>query len=265
MAKYIDNPLDGSAGLTGIVSVECMGAGHFGVWPNPPDVFPGSIEFTPAPAGGIALHCVVTEDAPLTYGGQRAEVAGNEANLFGASQWNMPLLYTWEMCIPSSWPRNGNPYTVMQIHDTPDAGSGGWPNVELVVKDNRIYAMIPANFYNYGTGTGAAINLMGADVKFDKWVKCALWCKWDKSADNGFIELVYDGKVLDGRYNTRTARADVSPPYSKFGVYDVLHLGGFGKLEAWYRNLALCDGKDGYLSALGYLPNPITSTVMLDR
>lgn len=264
MAIIMSNPLDGSQGMKDFVSVECLGSGRFGVWPGYPDPVPGSVYFSAAPDGTMALHCRVSKDDPLTYNGQRAEVAGDEFNVLGQTEWNKPLLYSWEMYIPSSWPRNGKPYTCMQIHDNPDAGSGGWPNVELMIMDGVIRAKIPANFYAFATGTGAAYDWLGAPVKFDRWVKCTLACKWDKTGDTGYMEITYDGKIIDGRYNTRTARADLKPPYSKFGVYDCLQQHDFDVLEAWYKNFQLRDGADGYVSVLGAQPAAINTFALSD-
>lgn len=262
MAALIANTLSGASGLSGFVTCEAIGLQQFGTLAAPPEIIDGRVWFDPAPDGAAALHSRCVQGDELNVGGTRAEITLGDTELLGAGLFNAPFFYTWDMFIPSSWPQTGNPYTVMQIHDWPDDGENpSWPNFELMIQNREIVAKVSADFYAIGL---SAFDLLRAPAVFDRWVKCCLFARWDKSGTTGFIELIYDGKTVDKRWNIRSSRDDVKGPYFRLGVYDCLHKLDFGQLDAWYRNVEWRNGADGYVAAMGDTPKSSCSFALSD-
>lgn len=253
MAILLSNQLDGSQGFYGFNTIEAIGIANYGSIAAPPQGIPGRVDFGQAPDGTMAYHSQAYLGDPLNVGGTRAEITLADDELIGAGLFNAPFWYYWEMYIPSSWPKTGNPYTVMQIHDAPDTGDPAvWPNFELMIRNDQIYAMTPLDF---ASKTDAGVTrYISATVQFDRWVRCALSAKWDKSGSTGWMEFYYDDVKVDGKWHFRSNRNTVKGPYWRLGVYDCLHYLDFGKLEAWYRNAKWADGVDGYTALSGVSP-----------
>lgn len=250
MTIMLSNTLDGSTGVLGFVTAEAIGVQNFGSLAVPPELIPGRLDFSSPPGGGIGLHSQCYVGDPLNVGGTRAEITLGEDALLGSGVFNTPFWYCWEMYIPSSWPQTGNPYTVMQIHDWPDNGDpAAWPNFELMIKNDSLIAKTAADLTQ--KSESGTIDFLPARVQFDKWVPCALFAKWDKTGNTGWMELYYNDVKVDGRWFIRSNRATTKGPYCRLGVYDCNHYLDFGKLEAWYRKVVWRDGADGYVSTFG--------------
>ncbi len=234
-----------SADLTGFAVSEGSGNQYAG---SPPQQIPGRVWIDSSPDGSMAMHAKVLQADPLTAGGQRAEVA------MAAESFATPVWYVWEMYVPSSWPRTGHPYTVMQIHDTPDAGDSVivWPNVEMMIKDDTLLVKIGNDFTN--KGVSASKDLLTVPMLFDRWVQCAVFADWRKADSAGFLEIYFNRQLVDRRYGIQSSYNDLVGPYMKLGVYDCLHYGDFGTLEAFYRNVVVRDGTDGAIAAMGSTP-----------
>lgn len=253
MAILLANPLDGSLGFYGFNTIEALGLANYGSIGSPPTAIPGRVDFGPAPDGSISYHSQCAVGDPLNVGGSRAEITLADTELLGAGLFNAPFWYYWEMYIPASWPQTGNPYTVMQVHDWPDDGDATvWPNFELMIRNDRIFAKVPRDFSSKTDGT--VLDYMSAHVAFNRWVRCALYAKWDKSGNTGWMEFFYDDIKLDGQWFIRSNRSTTNGPFFRLGVYDCLHYLDFGRLDAWYRNVKWADGADGYTSLSGVSP-----------
>lgn len=252
MSVLISNTLSGTSGFSGLVACESNGTANYGTLAVPPVGIDGRVWFDPAPDGSPALHCRTYQTDAIWAGGRRAEVVLGEDQLLGAGVFNAPFFYAWEMYIPSSWPKTGNAYACMQLHDWPDNGeAASWPNLELMIQGSELVAKVSSNFFAISS---EAYDWARVPAVFDRWVKCAVFAKWDKTATTGFMELIYDGKQVDKRWNVRSSRDDAKGPFMKLGVYDCLSNNDFGILEAWYRNLKFMDGADGYVAAIGSSP-----------
>ena len=233
-----------TADLSGFGTSEANGVQVSG---SPPPPVAGRVEIGMAPDGAPCLHARCYQGDTLTVGGLRSEIA------MVADAFNAPIWYVWEMWIPSSWPRTGHPYTVMQIHDTPDAGNSVvvWPNIEMMVQDSSLLIKVPNDASN--KGVSASRDLLTVPVKFNQWIKCAVLAHWRKDA-TGYFEIYYDNQLVDRRYGIQSAYSDTVGPYLKLGVYDCLHYDDFGILEAYYKNCVVRDGADGAIAAIGTTP-----------
>ena len=230
--------------LSGFIASEAIGAPSF---TTPPAQVPGRVEIGTAPDGAACLHTrCYPSDVPI-FGGVRSEIS------MTADSFSTPLWYAWDMWIPSSWPRTGHPYTVMQIHDSPDNGDPVvWPNVEMMVRDTQLLVKVPNDASN--KTVAASQDFLTTQVKFDRWVRCAVFADWHKADAGGYVEVYYDGQLVDRRYGIQSAYNHIVGPFLKLGVYDVLHYEDFGMLEAYYRNCVVRDGADGAIAALGATP-----------
>lgn len=250
MAILLSNPLDGSVGFAGFNTVEAIGIANYGSIAVPPAAIPGRVDFNNAPDGSIAYHARCYQTDPLTVGAARAEITLADTELLGAGLFNTPFWYYWEMYIPATWPQTGKPYTVMQMHDWPDNGDPVvWPNFELMIANDKIFAKVPKDFSNKSDGD--VLDYMSAPVQFGKWVRCALSARWDKTSNGGWMEFYYDDVKVDGQWFMRSNRSTVKGPYFRLGVYDCFHWENFGYMEAWYRNMKWSDGADGYVALSG--------------
>jgi hypothetical protein len=243
MAVIRSAPL--KADLSGFAVSEGSGSQYSG---TPPQQIPNSVWIDKAPDGSTAMHAKVLQSDPLTAGGQRAEVS------MVADAFNTPLWYAWEMYVPSSWPKTGKPYTVMQIHDTPDASDSVivWPNIEMMIKDSSLLVKVANDFTN--KGVSASRDLLAVPMQFDEWVQCAVFADWRKADSAGFLEIYFNRQLVDRRYGIQSSYSDVVGSYMKLGVYDCMHYGDFGTLDAYYRNVVVRDGSDGAIAAMGGTP-----------
>lgn len=231
--------------LSGFAVSEASGNQYSG---SPPPQIPGRVWIDKSPDGSTAMHAKVIQSDQLTAGGQRSEVS------MLTDAFNTPVWYTWEMYVPSSWPMTGKPYTVMQIHDTPDYGDSVvvWPNLEMMVSDTNLLVKVSNDFSNKGVSVSKS--LLTVPMHFDKWVQCAVFADWRKADSAGIIEIYFNRQLVDRRYGIQSAYNDVVGPYLKLGVYDCMHYGDFNTLEAYYRNVVVRDGSDGAIAAMGGTP-----------
>lgn len=261
--SLLENTLSGATGFAGFNTVEANGLANYGTLVAPPNGIPGRLWFDNAPDGSPALYSRCVQGDALNVGGTRAEITLADTELLGAGLFDTAFLYSWEIYVPSSWPQTGTPYTIMQMHDWPDDGeSPSWPNFELMIQNKRVIPKISADYYNIGPNS---IDMLSVPAVFDRWVRCCLFARWDKAGTNGFMEFIYDGKIVDRRANIRSNRPDAKGPYFRLGVYDCLHGLDFGMLEAWYRNAKWSYGTDGYVSALGKAPEQINCAALTDN
>lgn len=207
--------------------------------------YPGRIEIAQAPDGIAALHSVVLDTDPETATGQRAELRGPaEAN---AERW-----YKFDIMISRGWP--SGEYLVMQIHDTPDGGESPIkvPNFALLNSEGVGIAYVPVS-----APTEAAAVRVFAKFPMALGVWHTVVLHTNSATDTtGFMELIVNGETVGKEWLRACGYADAIGPYFKLGCYDYLHLGGFGMLEAWYRNVKVWSGGESYVSVLGNAPSP---------
>lgn len=257
-----------ASNIVGFDAAEANGIANFGTPDTPPSLVANRHVFTTAPDGSPCLRMSCSVGDGFVFGGNRTEIArSHQSNGTTGDSFNAPIWYVWDMYIPSSWPQTGNPYTCMQIHDTPDAGEVvvGWPCFELVITNGTMSALTSADFVNElsaASTNGRPLGGMSWPVLFDRWVTCALHANWVKTGPSGYMEFVYNGRVVAQEHNLQTDYSDVAGPYLKLGVYDVLHFFDFGTLTAYYKNLVIRDGADGPITALGSIPLPQKSGLL---
>jgi hypothetical protein len=186
----------------------------------------------------------ITDTDPLTATGQRAEIqAAPDPN---AERW-----YSWKMMIPLDWIDSAD-MTLMQIHDSPDNGDPARsPNFVLSTWGGLLKYTIPAAELPAENNNGSTFSA-GPLVKGHVY-ECCLHVNWQPNGF-GFRELFIDKVPIFRQYNIGTHYVDVVGPYFKLGVYNHGHVAGFGIRTAYYRDVVIRSGNDGYQSVLGGLP-----------
>lgn len=241
--KIVDYSLNGS--FSGVYQLQANGVNTSGN--DSPAGIPGRLDIV----DGVMRATVLSTDAQTSLG-HRSEIRA-ESNPVG-EYW-----YTWEMLIPDTW-ASDIAMSVMQIHDTPDGGDNPrFPNFLLTVDGDSFVALVPsATLPTEGVnGTRVAVNKL---VK-GRWYALCLHVSW-QTTTGGFIELLIDREPLYKRFSTPTHYADASGPYLKLGVYDYYHIGSFAEKTAYFRNVSIWSGNDGYQQVLGGLPRSKKSLLM---
>ena len=241
--KIVDYSLNGS--FSGVFQLQANGLNTSGN--DSPDGIPGRLDIV----DGVMRATVLSTDAQTSLG-HRSEIRAETHHV--GEYW-----YTWEMLIPDTWASDIAMY-VMQLHDTPDGGDNPrFPNFLLTVEGDSFVALVPsATLPTEGVnGTRVAVNKL---VK-GRWYALCLHVSW-QTTTSGFIELLIDREPLYKRFSTPTHYADASGPYLKLGVYDYYHIGSFAEKTAYFRNVSIWSGNDGYQQVLGGLPRSKKSLLM---
>ena len=243
MAILYSYPL--STSFAGVYQLQAMN--QFPAGDVQPNGIAGSLEII----NGVMVSTIRDTD-PETASGIRAEIqAPPEAN---AERW-----YYWEMMVPTSFD-DAQEFTLMQIHDTPDGGDPNRaPNFVLTVQLGQLRVVLPSAVLPAENNTGKTI--YGVDLIKGKWYKCCLHVDWQPNA-TGFRELFIDGVPVIRQMNTPTHYVDVVGPYFKLGVYNHRHVASFGVRTAYYKNVVIRSGNDGYNIAMGQLPTQPKTFVM---
>lgn len=205
-----------------------------------PEGIPGRIEI----GQGVAQVTLVQGD-PKTSLGNRSELIWLPYSSFG-EYW-----YTFEFMVPVTW-NYTKPIAIFSVHDIPDNGDlPRHPELGLRVADNLLRIEIPA-----ATLPTESLEFNRAafiPFKFGEWTKLALHSNW-QTTNSGFREVFINGIPYLRQFSIPTHYDDVSGPYAKFGVYDYTAQQDFGILTAYFRNIKMWSGNDGYQTVMGGIP-----------
>ncbi len=168
--------------------------------------------------------------------------------------------YTWDMLIPTSW-ESDIAMSVMQIHDSPDGGDNPrFPNFLLTVEDDSLVVLVPsATLPTEGVnGTRVAVE----SLQKGQWLNFCLHVSWQTST-TGFRELFINKTPVYKQFGIATHYTDINGPYLKLGVYDYYHVGSFLEKTAYFRNVRVWTGNDGYQQVMGGVPESKRLKIMV--
>jgi hypothetical protein len=237
MAKIIDYPLN--ADFSGVNTLQAQGSIATG------NSSPSGIGSALLIENGV-MKSTITQSDTLTATGIRAEITAL-ADSF-AERW-----YVWEFMLPENFNPSTDPISLMQIHDKPDGGDGAKavPFTLYYEQSGYFAAHVPAQTLpTEGTNFKPAGVL---DVQKGRWYKACLHVLWSTTT-TGFREFYMDGVPLFRHFNVPTMYSDATGPYFKLGCYDATHNARFGTATAYFRNVAIWSGNDGYQAVMGGLP-----------
>lgn len=206
-----------------------------------PNGIPGGITIE----NGVMVSSIDDGD-DLTATGIRSEI-------LTPSQTYAEWWYVWEFYIPSAFAPENDRITLMQIHDQPDEGDGSkWIPFALDFEPQGYLSMyVPAHTLPSEGGVGLVT--ARAVCPRDEWVRACLRVKWSIDT-TGFREFYLNEVPQFKHYGLATMYDDVIGPYFKCGCYDSTHNARFGSVTAYYRNVAVWSGNDGFQTVLGRLP-----------
>lgn len=216
---------------------------------------PGHIEIAQAPDGSYAYQATIYPDDEITRLAVRSEIShGREsvhANGGAAERW-----YRLEVYIPSS-SIGPDPLTIIQIHDTPDAGESPvkFMNFILRMRDGNFDVLVPLDAPSEATSQNRAPPGRNMPVPRDRWFNLALHANWSKGSD-GYLEFYLDNTLMAREWCRPCGYNDVVGPYWKVGMYDLNHAGiNLAKpYRAWYRNAKVYSEGHTAEEVLGAVP-----------
>lgn len=228
--------------FAGIPQLQCMGSGVSGN--SAPSGVAGSIEIVNSTA-----KMTIRQTDPTTFTGIRSEM------VFTPFALNDESWVTWECMIASEdWLENTGQIIIAQIH--PEDTIVAAVNFSLYVKGRQLFVSLPLSDPPT-LSTSSSLTPLG-DLVFGKWYSFCLHSVW-KNADTGMLEFYQDRKPVAKIFNRGTAY-NLDTPYFKMGVYDGPHNADFGTKAAYFRNLKIYSGNDGYTTVMG--STPITQTAL---
>lgn len=221
---------NGSSGLTGDAS---------------PSGVAGRLEIVPDPTGvrGNVMMSRLFETDALAGNGHRSEIA-NIPSLFD-EYW-----YSFKFMLGDDWTSLNEPFSLAQLHDTPDGGDGlKTPNMLFALLSGHFRCIVPDPlpaenqvFNRYGS--------VGADVGV--WHDVCMHTIWKTSGVAGLRELFFDGVPIYREFNIVTSYADVQAPFFKMGVYDGLNANsGYFKRTAYYSDIRVWSGTANHIDGMG--------------
>ena len=220
---------NGSSGATGDAS---------------PSGIAGRLEIVQDPTGvrGNVMRSRLYETDALAGTGHRSEIA-NIPSLFD-EYW-----YSFKFMLGDDWTSLNEPFSLAQLHDTPDGGDGlKTPNMLFALLSGHFRCIVPGPlpaenqvFNRYGS--------VGADVGV--WHDVCMHTIWKTSGVAGLRELFFDGVPIYREFNIVTSYADVQAPFFKMGVYDGLNANsGYFKRTAYYSDVRIWNGPATYEQGL---------------
>lgn len=187
----------------------------------------------------------ITQDDDITASGIRSEIT-DQARAIG-EYW-----YTWEFQIPTEFAAGNDPIILMQIHDTPDGGdpARAVPFYFSYEQPGYFGCFIPVT-QPPSEGANSSLIAMSNIVR-DVWYHGCLRVKWATDS-TGFMEFYLNRRPLFKIINQSNMYSDTTGPYFKCGCYDSTHNANFGTAKAYYRNVNIYSGNDGYETVMGGL------------
>jgi len=246
MTLIVDYPL--SSTFAGVNTLQAQGTIDTG--DNLPDGIGDSLYIS---NGFMVSH--ITEDDTPTATGIRAEVT-DSARANGSYVYNVAITLADDF----------NPLLdymmLMQIHDTPDGGdpSRAVPFALTYEQSGDFAIRVPLSSLPTESANTRIIPIMKA-IRGREYV-FTLHVLWSITA-TGFRHFYVDRQPVFKETNLATTYDDVVGNYFKCGCYDATHNARFGEITAFYRNVKIYSGNDGFETAMG--GNPIARTQLLYR
>jgi len=236
MPKLVDYPL--TRNFAGIATLQAAGQVVSG------NAFPEGLGNALKIADGCMVATVAHDD-PITALGRRSEITAPADPR--EERW-----YAWEFMIPRQ--DVSHPFSVMQIHDTPDLEDAPrYPNFLVTLEGGQIVISVPSAVLPAQEAYGRRIAI--ADLEFDRWYACCLHVKW--AIDNtGFREFFLDRVPYLREFGVPTHYDDAVGPYLKLGLYNFYGsypAGGFRHV-GHFRQASVWSGNDGYDAVMGAPP-----------
>ena len=222
---------NGSSGLTGDAS---------------PSGVAGRLEIVPDPTGvrGNVMMSRLFETDAITASYLRSEIA-NDSSEF-SEYW-----YSWKMMLGDDWGNFSEPFSLMQMHDTPDDGDPvSAPTFILAILSGHIRGIIPDQDL---PTEGTTLRRVGS-VKVEPmvWYDCCVHANWKKSGVAGFREFYIDGVPIWRQYGVVTEYDNVLGPFLKLGVYDGLSAAdGWAQRTAYYSDIRVWSGTANHIDGMG--------------
>ena len=220
---------------------------------NLPSGIPTCIDVVADPLGqrGNVMRATTRDADAATSLGQRSEIRYESQGL--GEYW-----FRWKFMLPESW-ADDRLFSIMQIHDSPDGGDNPrFPNFLIMAGVSEIVVMVPNATLPTESATGKVVGSV-ALVRW-KWYDCCLHVNWQTGA-TGFRVLFIDQVPVIRQFGIPTHYADVTGPYFKLGVYDYNHAPGWGERTAYFDDVEIWSGNDGYQAVMG-LPEPAKTMLL---
>lgn len=203
--------------------------------------------------GRMVSH--ITENDTPTATGIRAEITDS-------ARANGQYFYNFAMTLADDFAPVNNYIMLMQIHDTPDGGDGAKAVPFALTYEQSGDLAIRVPLQTLPTeGANTRIIPFQKAIRGREYV-FTLHVNWSITA-TGFRHFYVDRQPVFKETNLPTTYDDVTGNYFKCGCYDAAHSADFGEATAYYRNVKIYSGNDGFETAMG--GNPIARTQLLYR
>ncbi len=246
MTLEVSYPL--SSTFAGVNTLQAQGTIDTGN--NLPDGIAGTLYIS---NGRMVSHITQFDDPTAT--GIRAEIT-DSARAIGQ------YFYNFSLTLADDFNPLIDYIMLAQIHDTPDGGDAAKavPFALCYEQSGDFSVRVPSQTLPTEGNTARIIPIMkavrGREYRF------TLHALWSTTA-TGFRHLYVDRQPVFKETNIPTMYTDVTGPYFKCGCYDATHNAQFGEVTAYYRDVKIYSGNDGFETAMG--GNPIARKQLLYR
>lgn len=200
-------------------------------------------------SNGAALITVKETDVE-TYGERRSEMSFKHQLDPTGERW-----YTWEFMVPSSWGSTEKGFCVMQIHEI--FGDPVAVQFTLHLENSQLVSRVPVDVSAPGTDSYRVGN---HPFEFDVWYSMCLHANWQFNG-SGFWEMFVNREPMFKRLNFSNCYDRAQGGYLKLGIYNFNAWSDWDQKQAYYRNVNVWSGNDGYTAVIGGTPTIPTRRV----
>ena len=238
-----------TASFAGVPSLQANGSAGLSGDDSPAGVS-GRLEIVPDPTGvrGNVMMSRLFEGDAESGNGTRSEIADEPSDF--AEYW-----YSFKMMFGDDWGDFLAPFSLCQLHDTPDGGDGlKTPTMMLAILSGHIRGIVPGTLPT----ENQMFNRSGCvGARAWHWYDVCIHANWKKSGVAGFREIFIDGVRIWGDVNQVTSYDDVAGPFFKIGVYEGLNAtAGWAQRTAYFSEVRVWSGAASYMDGMGRLPQP---------
>lgn len=214
-----------------------------------PEGIDGRLEIVPDPAGvyGSVMRATLYETDAEVGEGVRSEIAqrGSTHGATFTEYW-----YCFKFKLSEDWPSLSEPFTIAQLHDTPDIDDVlvKTPNFIFCLKNGHFRCIVPGQLptenqvFNY-------VGSVGADRGV--WHDVCIHALWAKAAPTGFRECFVDGIPIYREHGIYTSYDDAKGPFFKLGIYHGLNAtAGWVMRRAYFSDVRIWSGAATYEQGL---------------
>lgn len=233
-----------TSSFAGVPSLQANGSAGLSGDASPAGVS-GRLDIVPDPTGvrGNVMRSRLYENDAKSGNGHRSEIA-NTASGF-SEYW-----YSWKMMLGDDWTDLNEPFSLMQLHDTPDDGDAiKTPNLLVAVLSGHFRAIVPDPLPT----ENQIFNRKGSlGIQTLRWYDCCVHVNWKTSGVAGFREVLFDRVPIYREHNVVTSYDDVEGPFLKLGVYDGLNAAaGYAQRTAYYSDIRVWAGAANHVDGMG--------------